>query len=75
MTRPAATPPLRYANELDARKHPLAPEVVALTTAYLEVRFGGAPLTAETRRDFERRVRDIRSFRNPEPEPPRSVAG
>ncbi len=61
MTRPAATPPLRFAVELDARKHPFAPEVVALTNAYLEVRFGGVQLTPETRRDFERRVREIRS--------------
>jgi transglutaminase-like putative cysteine protease len=70
MTRPAATPPLRYANELGARKHPLAPEVESLTNAYLEVRFGGALLTPETRRDFERRVRVIRSYRNEEAPPP-----
>jgi transglutaminase-like putative cysteine protease len=63
ITRPAATPPLSYAYELDARKHPLAPEIVALTNTYIEVRFGGAPLTPEGRRDFERRVREIRGFR------------
>ena len=66
MTRPAATPPLRYAKELDARRHPLATEVVSLTNTYLEIRFGGAPLTSEARRDFERRVRDIRAFRDVE---------
>lgn len=70
MTRPAATPPLRYARELDACKHPLATEVVSLTNSYLEMRFGGVPLTAETKRDFERRVREIRGFRPPDgPQP------
>jgi transglutaminase-like putative cysteine protease len=67
MTRPLATPPLRYATELDDRKHPLAPEVVALTGAYLEVRFGGVALTEEARRDFERRVREIRAYRSDQP--------
>ncbi|MGH7440975.1 MAG: DUF4129 domain-containing transglutaminase family protein, partial [Polyangiaceae bacterium] len=63
MTRPAATPPLRYASELGERRHPLAPEVESLTQTYLEVRFGGSPLTPDTRRDFEKRVRDIRAYR------------
>jgi hypothetical protein len=63
MTRPAATPPLRYASELGERRHPLAPEIEALTQTYLELRFGGSPLTVETRRDFEKRVRDIRAYR------------
>jgi transglutaminase-like putative cysteine protease len=64
MSRPAATPPLRYAQDLGARKHPLAPEIVSLTTTYLEVRFGGVPLTEEGRRSFERRIREIRAFRS-----------
>ncbi len=57
--RDASEPPLRHAEQLAARRHPLAPEVVALTTVYLEARFGGAPLTRATRRDFERRVRRL----------------
>jgi transglutaminase-like putative cysteine protease len=70
ISRSPATPPLRHAHDLDQRKHPLAPEVASLTNAYLEVRFGGAPLTDGARRDFERRVREIRSFRNaPAPGP------
>jgi transglutaminase-like putative cysteine protease len=63
ISRPPATPPLRHANELGAKAHPLASEVVSLTHTYLEVRFGGAPLTESARRDFERRVREIRAFR------------
>jgi transglutaminase-like putative cysteine protease len=69
MTRPAATPPLRYATELGARQHPLAPEVESLTNTYLEVRFGGSALTPEARRDFERRVREIRAYRGDESRP------
>jgi hypothetical protein len=56
-------PPLRHAEELRSRRHPLAAEVLALTNVYLETRFGGAALTDGARRDFERRVRDIRAFR------------
>jgi hypothetical protein len=37
--------------------------VVSLTRVYLEARFGGDGLTDATRREFERRVRDIRAFR------------
>jgi hypothetical protein len=69
MTRPAATPPLRYANELGERMHPLAPEVESLTNTYLEVRFGGSTLTPEAHRDFERRVREIRAYRGDEARP------
>jgi transglutaminase-like putative cysteine protease len=63
ITRAPSMPPLRHAEELRSRRHPLATEVLALTSVYLETRFGGAVLTDATRRDFERRVRDIRSFR------------
>ncbi len=69
ISRPPATPPLRHAQDLGVRNHPLAPEVVSLTHSYLEVRFGGAPLTDVARRDFERRVREIRTFRNDPPTP------
>jgi transglutaminase-like putative cysteine protease len=63
VTRAPSMPPLRHAEELRSRQHPLADEVFALTNVYLETRFGGSVLTDATRREFERRVRDIRSFR------------
>jgi hypothetical protein len=63
ITRAPSVPPLRHAEELCSRRHPLADEVLALTGVYLEMRFGGSPLTDVTRRDFERRVREIRAYR------------
>lgn len=63
VTRAASTPPLRHAEELQSRNHPLAVEVLALTHMYLETRFGGTDLSEATRRDFERRVREIRAHR------------
>jgi transglutaminase-like putative cysteine protease len=63
ITRPASLPPLRHAQDLRARKHPLGDEVVALTTVYLEARFGGSQLDDGARRDFERRVKGIRAWR------------
>jgi hypothetical protein len=63
ITRSPSTPPLRHAEDLLARRHPLGDEVLALTTVYLEARFGGNALTDPARRDFERRIRDIRAFR------------
>ncbi|HEX8792641.1 MAG TPA: DUF3488 and transglutaminase-like domain-containing protein [Polyangiaceae bacterium] len=67
ITRAPSTPPLRHAEELRARRHPLAGEVVLLTEVYLSSRFGGTALTDARRRDFERRVRDIRGYRSPPP--------
>jgi transglutaminase-like putative cysteine protease len=63
ITRSPSTPPLRHAEDLLARRHPLGDEVLALTTVYLEARFGGHSLTDPARRDFQRRVREIRAFR------------
>jgi transglutaminase-like putative cysteine protease len=63
VTRAPCVPPLRHAEELRSRSHPLAEEVLALTTVYLEARFGGSSLSDATRRDFERRVREIRAYR------------
>jgi hypothetical protein len=40
---------------------------MSLTHLYLELRFGGAALTETSKRDFERRVRDIRAFRDDSP--------
>ncbi len=62
VTRPPALPPLRHAQDLKSREHPLGEEVLQLTTRYLEARFGGAELSDAERRDFERRVRDIRAL-------------
>jgi transglutaminase-like putative cysteine protease len=61
--RAPAVPPLRHAEDLKSRSHPLADEVLSLTHVYLETRFGGATLTDTTRRSFERRVRGIRALR------------
>jgi hypothetical protein len=63
ITRAPSVPPLRHAEEMLSRRHPLADEVIALTTVYLETRFGGSALTDASKRDFERRVRDIRGYR------------
>ena len=69
ISRPVALPPLRHAEDLVARSHPLADEVLTLTNRYLEVRFGGVALTDDAHRDFERRVKDIRTYRPAEPAP------
>ncbi len=63
ITRAASVPPLRHAQELKSRSHPLADEVLALTHVYLEARFGGAPLTDAEKRSFERRVRGLPTLR------------
>jgi transglutaminase-like putative cysteine protease len=65
LSRPLSLPPLRYAEGLVDRNHPLAAETVALTEIYLETRFGHALLTEDTKRDFERRVREIRAYKSP----------
>ncbi|HEY8073259.1 MAG TPA: transglutaminase domain-containing protein, partial [Labilithrix sp.] len=57
--RDRSEPPLRHAELLAEKRHPLAPEIVALTRVYLEARFGGATLTRAARRDFEQRVRRL----------------
>jgi protein-glutamine gamma-glutamyltransferase len=67
LTRPPSLPPLRHAEELNGRQHPLGGQVLALTSVYLEARFGGRAFTDATRRDFERRVGEIRAFRGAAP--------
>jgi hypothetical protein len=67
VARAPSMPPLRHAEELRTRSHPLADEILALTHMYLETRFGGADLTDAKRRDFQRRVRDIRVYRRETP--------
>jgi transglutaminase-like putative cysteine protease len=63
ISRAPSVPPLRHAEELKSRSHPLADEVLSLTQVYLETRFGGAALTESTKRSFERRIRVIRAVR------------
>ena len=70
ISRPPSLPPLRHAQELQSRSHPLATEVLSLTLVYLETRFGGVALSDGVRKDFERRTREIRSFRTPSTAPP-----
>ncbi len=63
ISRAPSIPPLRHAEELRSRQHPLAGEILSLTGVYLEARFGGLALTEALKRDFERRVRDLRAHR------------
>ncbi|AUX27045.1 hypothetical protein SOCEGT47_076240 [Sorangium cellulosum] len=59
--RPPGTPPLRHAETLELAAHPLAREILTLTQVYLRARFGGETLTEEDSRDFERRIKALRS--------------
>jgi hypothetical protein len=60
ISRPPSLPPLRHAMELAQRRHPLAPEVLALTEVYLDSRCGHHALSDGDIRAFERGVRDVR---------------
>ena len=64
ISRPTSLPPLRHAEHLSSRKHPLGAEVLALTEVYIATRFGGTDLTEAMAQDFERRVRNVRSHRD-----------
>ncbi|WP_437287321.1 transglutaminase TgpA family protein [Sorangium sp. So ce406] len=59
--RPPSMPPLRHAEALELAAHPLGREILTLTQVYLRARFGGAKLTEDDSRDFERRVKALRS--------------
>jgi len=59
--RGASTPPLRHAESLERLGHPLADDVLHLTNVYLDARFGGASLSDDDRRDFETRVRRLKT--------------
>ncbi len=63
LTRPPSLPPLRFAEELRSRAHPLATEVIDLTEIYLSVRFGGTRLSDDSLRGFDKRVRAVRVWR------------
>ncbi|HSO36569.1 MAG TPA: DUF4129 domain-containing protein, partial [Labilithrix sp.] len=67
ISRPASLPPLRHAEELAAKAHPLADDVLALTNRYLEARFGGNVLSDDAAKDFEKKVREIRTYKPPPP--------
>ena len=72
ISRPASLPPLKHAEDLAARAHPLADDVLELTQKYLEARFGGAALDDASARAFEKRVKEIRSYKAP-PQAPLSA--
>jgi hypothetical protein len=61
--RGPSTPPLRHALSLQRMGHPLAEEVLGLTELYLGARFGGIAVTEKDRRDFEGRVKKVRTLR------------
>jgi transglutaminase-like putative cysteine protease len=63
LTRPPSLPPLRFAEELRERAHPLASEVIDLTEIYLSVRFGGTRLSDDSLRGFDKRVRAVRAWK------------
>jgi transglutaminase-like putative cysteine protease len=65
LTRPPSLPPLRHAEAIKAASHPIAEEVFSLTTDYIELRFGGKELTETLRREYERRVRAVRTRKLP----------
>ena len=67
ISRPAALPPLRHAEELAAKAHPLADDILDLTHRYLEARFGGNVLSDDAAKDFEKKVREIRTYKPPPP--------
>ena len=59
--RAPGVPPLRHAETLAARGHPLADGIAELTDVYLRARFGGEVITEEGKRDYEDRVKAIRA--------------
>jgi transglutaminase-like putative cysteine protease len=63
ISRPPAVPPLRHAEDLAARQHPLGESVLELTNRYLESRFGGVPLDENAQREYERRIKEIRTYK------------
>lgn len=69
IARPPSLPPLRHAETLVAKAHPLADDVMELTSRYLEARFGGVAIDEAAQKDFERRVKEIRAYRVPPPPP------
>lgn len=58
--RPVGTPPLRHAEALVEAAHPMAPDILEVTRAYLGARFGGSPLTESQLDELQARVRQVR---------------
>ena len=65
ISRPPSLPPLRHAEELAARSHPLADDILELTNVYLAARFGGTTMSDDSARDYEKKVREIRTYKPP----------
>ena len=42
---------------------------MVLTNVYLAARFGGTAMSDDAARDYEKKVRDIRSYKPPPPAP------
>ena len=61
VSRSPGTPPLRHAEALKALDHPLSAEILALTEIYLEARFGGVVIDEALRREYEDRVKSVRT--------------
>jgi protein-glutamine gamma-glutamyltransferase len=65
VARPASLPPLRHAEVLKSKDHPLGAEIHSLTEIYIATRFGGEMLTDLLKRDFEKRIHEIKIQRPP----------
>lgn len=59
--RAPSTPPLRHAEALRELAHPAADEIYELTDIYLEARFGHLVLEEGDRREYEARVKALRT--------------
>ncbi len=66
--RPPSVPPWAHALGVAALGHPAAEEIRALTSIYLEARFGSLQLDEAERKRFSDRVRALRSLRPTESE-------
>lgn len=62
LKRPVGVPPLRFAEQLEARHHPLADTVLKLTTLYLEARFGGVEVSKDMREEYDDGVETVRRW-------------
>lgn len=60
--RPTSLPPLRHAEDLASRQHPLAQTILELTNLYIEARFGGASIDESFQRDYQRGLKEVRTF-------------
>ena len=65
ISRPLSLPPLKHAEELAAKEHPLASDILQLTNVYLAARFGGSAMSDDAARDYEKKVREIRTYKPP----------